>query len=692
MIGICNEKYVAMEVDKMEPTMPQMKKTVDLMRSQNIGVVTGRWLIEGTVLHVCSRHNVKRVFFFNYGPKVCPSPSTVVTGRWLIEGYPKVVLFDLDTAWPNYNSWSWEMFEKTGIGIPDHDTEAKKCILFGFLTAWFLGEFRAQCGEKPVLVAHFHEWLSGVGLLMTRMRQIDVSTVFTTHATLLGRYLCAANVDFYNNLDKFECDTEAGNRQIYHRYCMERAAAHSAHVFSTVSDITSLEAQHLLKRKPDLILPNGLSIKNTQCLHEFQNLHAIAKDKIHNFVTGHFYGHFDLNLDKTVYMFIAGRYEYSNKGADMYIECLSRLNHRLKMTNSDTTVVAFLIFPAATNNFNVESLRGQAVVKQLKETVDAIKNNVGNKVLDQCLRGRMPTNDDLLERDDLIKLKRCMYANQSTALPPIVTHNMADDANDPILNQIRSAKLFNSKSDRVKIIFHPEFLSQTSPLLSMDYDEFVRGCHLGVFPSYYEPWGYTPAECTVKGIPSVTTNLSGFGCFMQSHLSDPEAYGIYIVDRRFKSGDESCHQLTDYLYHFCRMSRRERIIQRNRTERLSELLDWSRLSMYYTNARRLAIDRTRPEFLEQQRSISPVSHRVFVLPCLSCLVILSYTNLLRVPQTASVRLPRPYSAPSSPFSSRAASPYQSDEDEDAKVFDEDDDGDSGLHTGNLASTDSESVV
>ena len=174
-----------------------------------------------------------------------------------------------------------------------------------------------------------------------------------------------------------------------------------------------------------------------------------------------------------------------------------------------------------------------------------------------------------------------MYANQCSSLPPIVTHNMCDDANDPseyhlmistnhiltrlvlVLNQIRNVRLFNARTDNVKIIFHPEFLSQTSPLLPMDYDEFVRGCHLGVFPSYYEPWGYTPgkfrnrfqlsffegvvvsAECAVKGIPSVTTNLSGFGCFMQGHLSDPEAYGIYIVDRRFRSGDESCTQLTD---------------------------------------------------------------------------------------------------------------------------------------------------
>lgn len=129
------------------------------------------------------------------------------------------------------------------------------------------------------------------------------------------------------------------------------------------------------------------------------------------------------------------------------------------------------------------------------------------------------------------------------------------------------------------MVFHPEFLSSTNPLFGLDYEEFVRGCHLGVFPSYYEPWGYTPAECTVMGIPSITTNLSGFGCFMQEHIADPMSYGIYIVDRRFISLEASVQQLAQYMFDFARLSRRQRIIQRNRTERLSDLLDWRNLGI-----------------------------------------------------------------------------------------------------------------
>ncbi len=131
------------------------------------------------------------------------------------------------------------------------------------------------------------------------------------------------------------------------------------------------------------------------------------------------------------------------------------------------------------------------------------------------------------------------------------------------------------------MIFHPEFLSSTNPLFGLDYHDFVRGCHLGVFPSYYEPWGYTPAECTIMGIPSITTNLSGFGCFMRDQISDPQSYGIYIVDRRSIGVDESISQLSRMMFDFAKLNRRQRIIQRNRTERLSDMLDWKSLGIYY---------------------------------------------------------------------------------------------------------------
>jgi len=229
---------------------------------------------------------------------------------------------------------------------------------------------------------------------------------------------------------------------------------------------------------------------------------------------------------------------------------------------------------------------------------------------------------ELLTNEEKILLKRRVIALKRNSLPPIVTHNLIDDVSDPILNQLRRLQLFNHPSDRVKIIFHPEFLSSNNPLISIEYEDFVRGCHLGVFPSYYEPWGYTPAECTVMGVPSVTTNLSGFGGFVEEILENSTDYGIHIVDRRFKSVDESVEQLADHMLQFCQKTRRQRINQRNRTERLSDLLDWKIMGMEYVRARKLALHRTYPDSFSGSDSGDFDRHKV--------------------------KIPKPLSAPASP--------------------------------------------
>ncbi|XP_071542878.1 glycogen [starch] synthase [Panulirus ornatus] len=531
-------------------------------------------------------------------------------GRWLVDGNPQIILFDISTAIGNLDEYKEEFYQYTKIGIPHPDVECNDAVLFGFMVSKFIEEFRAETVNysdlKPRICAHFHEWLAGVGLVILRMRNVDVATIFTTHATLLGRFLCAGAVDFYNNLDKFNLDEEAGRRGIYHRYCMERCSAHLAHTFTTVSEITGIEAEHLLKRKPDIITPNGLNVKKFSALHEFQNLHALSKEKINDFIRGHFYGFMDFDLDKTLYFFIAGRYEFGNKGADLYIEALARLNHYMKVRDY-TSLVSMLTFYFVLSFMSVQ-------------------------------QGRLPEPNELLLKEEMVRLKRCIYAAQRKSLPPITTHNVSDDHTDPVLSALRRCRLFNDPHDRVKVIFHPEFLSVTNPLFGMDYEEFVRGCHLGVFPSYYEPWGYTPAECTVMGIPSVTTNLSGFGCFMAEHIADPMSYGIYIIDRRYIGLEESVRQLAQNLFEFVQLNRRQRIIQRNRTERLSELLDWRILGTYYRQGRQHALHTVYPELaLEEAASAGRLNY------------------------------PRPLSEPPSPTSSRATTPapseHGSDEDD-----------------------------
>ncbi|KAJ9265511.1 CAZyme family GT3 [Paecilomyces variotii] len=570
LIGPLNKASAAVEVEELTPSNPHLVETIASMKQRGINIVYGRWLIEGA---------------------------------------PRVILIETGTGYKYLNEWKGDLWNSSGIPSPEGDHETNEAIVFGYLVAWFLGEFIAHERRRAV-IAHFHEWLAGVALPLTKKRHMDLTTIFTTHATLLGRYLCAGSVDFYNNLQYFDVDAEAGKRGIYHRYCIERAAAHSADVFTTVSHITAFESEHLLKRKPDGVLPNGLNVKKFSAVHEFQNLHSQAKEKIHDFVRGHFYGYNDFDLDNTLYFFIAGRYEFRNKGVDMFIESLARLNHRLKTAGSKTTIVAFIIMPAQTSSLTVEALKGQAVVKSLRDTLEMVEKGIGKRLFERCLSWRegdnMPDEKDLITAQDRVLLRRRLFAMKRHTLPPIVTHNMINDAEDPILNQLRRVQLFNHPEDRVKVVFHPEFLNSSNPVLPLDYDDFVRGTHLGVFPSYYEPWGYTPAECTVMGVPSITTNLSGFGCYMEELIENSSDYGIYIVDRRMKGVDDSVNHLTTCMYDFAMKSRRQRINQRNRTERLSDLLDWKRMGLEYVKARQLALRRAYPASFDSNENFDDI--------------------------------------------------------------------------------------
>jgi len=190
-----------------------------------------------------------------------------------------------------------------------------------------------------------------------------------------------------------------------------------------------------------------------------------------------------------------------------------------------------------------------------------------------------------------LRLRRAIHAWKSEALPGIVTHDLIDDAHDPVLNQLRTCRLFNQQDDPVKVVFHPDFVQATSPLFGMEYEQFVRGCHLGVFPSFYEPWGYTPLEAIALGVPAVTSDLSGFGSYLKQQLPDHASKGIYVVPRRHNDFHRAADELTDRLFRFASLSRRERVILRNSVEAFSEHFDWHNLGRHYDEAHDLALER-----------------------------------------------------------------------------------------------------
>ncbi|NNM86799.1 MAG: glycosyltransferase [Phycisphaerales bacterium] len=512
-------------------------------------------------------------------------------GYWLIGGRPQVILLDYHAAFDRLGEFKYMLWKDHGIQAPDEDSEVNNVTAFGFLTGLFFQELcRAANGRRQIL-AHFHEWMSGLGAMRIRFLKLPVATVFTTHATLLGRYLCTDNADFYAKIDHINPDHAAGHYRIYPRYCIERGAAHCCDVFTTVSDVTSLEAEKMLQRKPDLITPNGLNIQKFAALHEFQNLHKQYKEAIHTFVAGHFFPSYTFDLDRTLYLFISGRYEYNNKGINLFIESLARLNYWLKSGNIPVTIVAFIVTRAPYKSINVDVLKSQAMFDELKLVCEKVSGQMGENLLSAASTGRIPDPAEILPDEATVQLKRAIHAWRTWKQPSIVTHDLWDDARDSVLQQLRACRLFNAKDDPVKVVFHPDFLSATSPLVGLDYDQFVRGCHMGVFPSYYEPWGYTPMECLASGVPAVTSDLAGFGSYVLKNVPDPANNGLFVVNRRTATWDQSAHQLTEILFNFALKDRRGRVELRNRVERLSEYFDWNNMIIHYSQAHRLALAR-----------------------------------------------------------------------------------------------------
>lgn len=517
-------------------------------------------------------------------------------GHWLVSGRPRTILFNPYSVYNQLDKVKYEMWESHHIALPTDDDLLNKVSAFSYLVREF---FRTLCSSEmfaPNMIAHFHEWMVGPAIPGIRKENMPIKTVFTTHATILGRYLAQNDPVFYDHLPFYNWAKEADHFNIRPIVEIERAAAHGAHVFTTVSEITAQECIHLLGRKPDVILPNGLNIERFEAMHHFQQMHLTYKEQIHEFVMGHFFQNYSFDLENTLYFFTSGRFEYENKGYDITLEALARLNWRMKEAGMNTTVVAFLITRQPFHSFNPTVLHTKALMEEIRRNCEEIEQQVGRELFYSVAalpKGnyKFPNTNALVADFLKLKLRRNVQSWKTQLNPPVVTHNMVDDSNDKVLNFLRTSGLVNHESDKVKIVYHPDFISPSNPLFRMEYQQFVRGCHLGVFPSYYEPWGYTPLECMASGIPSVTSDLAGFGSFVDKNIPGHNDMGVYIVNRKQKSFNEAAQQLADLMFDYASMSRRERITQRNTVEGASVQFDWKELGKYYDEAYAEALKR-----------------------------------------------------------------------------------------------------
>jgi glycogen synthase len=521
-------------------------------------------------------------------------------GLWLIPGRPRVLLLEFRRFEAELASLRSALYSE--LRIESHaEPVLDDALLFGeAVRRAFEAAERALGGPRGAsafepprrLLAHFHEWQASVALPFLRRRSPDVATAFTTHATQVGRYIASSEPDLYERLGQIDPEAMAAHYNVRMQHGVESACARDAHVFTTVSQITAEECTSLLGRTPDVITPNGLDVARYNVGHDFQTFHADFKQRLHNFTMGYFfpYSHFD--LDRTMYMFTSGRFEPRNKGFDLCLEAMARLNSQLKLMRLNVTVVFFIIASRPTRSIHPLVLEKRGVLNELRDVCENILDRVGDALVQRAASGEKLQLDDLTEEYWQLRYRRTQAAFRTQSLPPIVTHILQDDQTDPVLVQLRELQLWNRAEDPVKVVYHPEFITPVSPLWGIEYEQFVRGCHLGLFPSAYEPWGYTPLECMALGTPAISSDLAGFGRYVEETLPDHDQWGLWVLGRRGRSFDEAADDLARRIFEYCTLTRRHRVALRNEVEKRSWDFDWSRLGTAYHRTHDLALERS----------------------------------------------------------------------------------------------------
>ncbi len=508
-------------------------------------------------------------------------------GTWLIKGKPKVILIDFGAFWPKLNDIKKELWEKYQIDSLRSEHDFNEVVLWSWLSGMVVEKLSDSLLGKKIVV-QVHEWISGAALLYLKKAGSKVGAVFTTHATVLGRTLSSANKDLYFLFDKINADQEAYNYNIAAKHQMEKQSALSCDIFTAVSRITSMEAEKFLGRKPDVILPNGLEIDKFPDLEEVFLRHKIYENRMQEFLMFYFFPYYRFNVNNVLFYFTVGRYEFHNKGTDIFIKALGQLNKNLKSEKSEKTVVAFIWLPAAVKGIRKDVLQSKENYKDIVDYLNDFKGDVDENLVYFILSGKEIKKSELFGDEFLDEIKKKVLKLKRSGLPPLSTHELVD-SNDIILRTLKEEGLGNKEEDRVKIVFYPAYLTGDDGLLNLDYYETIMASHLGVFASFYEPWGYTPLESAALGVCSVTSDLSGFGQYFKNTQKDRKSPGVYILERFGKNDEEASKSLLKILHDFYKLSAAEAVESRINARKMAANADWKNFFEYYIEAHNKAV-------------------------------------------------------------------------------------------------------
>lgn len=470
-------------------------------------------------------------------------------GRWQIPSTPIAILVDFTPFFAEKDeifTRLWEDFQVDSLhAYGDYD----EASMFSYAAAKVVESFynfylkpnvgRGRKSREQNIVYHGNEWMTGLGVLYIRKYLPQIATVFTTHATSIGRSIAGNNKPLYQYLSDYNGDQMAGELNMQSKHSIEKQTAHNVDCFTTVSEITAKECEELLDKKVDVVLPNGFDNSFVPAEPIFTQKRKAARKRllqVANCLTG---THFN---DDTFIISTNGRYEFRNKGLDVFIESVNRLRNDDRVTRP---VVAFIEVPGWV----------KAPRQDLQERLKT--GEVYDSPLDQ----------------------------------PYITHWLNNMNEDRTLGMLHCLNFLNQPDDKVKIIFVPVYLLGDDGVMDLSFYDLLLGNDLCIYPSYYEPWGYTPLEAIAFSVPCITTDLAGFGLWANSEkgaVSEIED-GVAVVHRTDYNYDEVCDTIRESVIRYYQLSNRERETVRKRAEHLSQKALWSHFIKYYDVAYDVAL-------------------------------------------------------------------------------------------------------
>jgi len=511
-------------------------------------------------------------------------------GTWDdVKGKPKVILIEFLGIVNQKNSLKAMFWNDYQIDSLKGQWDFEEPMLWSYCIGRLIHILHDNAMRGKKIVAQFHEWMSAFGLLYLKKNCKDVGTVFTTHATVLGRSLCANGLDLYNSLNHLDATSEAYRFGVEAKHLAEKAAALNTDVFTTVSEITGLEAEKFLLRKPDIFLYNGLDIEKFPGFEDISIKHRISRDRIREFLTYYYFPYYTFDVDRNLIFFTIGRYEYHNKGYDLLIKALGRLNEILKHDSTNThSITVFFWIPMEQHGLKIEVLENKNYYMHIKNYVQANGTEILTRLIYDVISRKEHVGEGMVTDTFMQNLRKDLLAFERKGNPPFSTHNI-DEQNDQVMIAFKQNGLLNRKEDMVKVIVEPVYLDGNDGFIDLTYYDAIIGCHLGLFPSYYEPWGYTPLESVALGVPALTTDLSGFGLFIKNHGKQKE--GVYLLERLNKPESVVVDDFANIMYKFTKFTQQDRVECKLNAKNFSALADWKIFVEYYVNAHNMALQK-----------------------------------------------------------------------------------------------------